>query len=400
MTGSYEIFLNERQRLLDLVPNNLEIQAKIIKQLKKNMKASKGDYFDLHDLLNIPEVKKYFQFIAITGDRNIGKTTAMRNYIVSSIVPNNEEYIWLRGKDIEVKTMLPQEDQVFFRPKGWEYTKDSGTVWEDKEAKTKKDTSRIIGHYKAVNNIQNLKSVEFPKVSTIFYDEFNTDDTIKDKFTKLVQFITTVERQKKNMQVILAANYISQNDEILLKLGLGQEYKKKQPLLIFNWIAGAIMWNIPKGHYLNAKVKNTLGYRLSYLDFNTFNKQYAGTFKDDKVKNIIDMDKIISKVPLFNIFYEKELYTIFAFSKTKDKAVIVNDEYFAKSMNVPTYVFTKKDSRIGQGLPFLPYNKAKALLSLWNKEKFFATTSYEYNMILEMFEETLKENKPLVSYIE
>ena len=118
----YKNFTDERNFILSQVPNKKEIERKIIYHLKKNMAKNKSKYFNLNDLIDIPQVKQYFQFIAITGDRNIGKTTAMRNYIKNNLVEKNEEYIWLRNKDTEIKNLLQQEKQTFFDEFGWDYT--------------------------------------------------------------------------------------------------------------------------------------------------------------------------------------------------------------------------------------------------------------------------------------
>ena len=398
----YKNFTDERNFILSQVPNKKEIERKIIYHLKKNMAKNKSKYFNLNDLIDIPQVKQYFQFIAITGDRNIGKTTAMRNYIKNNLVEKNEEYIWLRNKDTEIKNLLQQEKQTFFDEFGWDYTITNGTIYSSTQAKKEKNTKEIIGHYKAINNIQNEKSIEYKNVSTIFYDEFNAVDNIANKFTKLVQFITTIERQKTNFQIILAANYIKQNDEILINLGLSQEKKTKQPLIIFNWIAGAILWNIPKNWYTNFRVKKSLGYRLSHINFSTYQEQYAGTFENRYIKNIINLEKIHHKKELFSLFHNRKFYTFYSFGKLNDRVVFLSNEIFGVSKPIPIYCFEKVDKYNSNGLKIIPLAKVKALKKMWNEEKLVVNDAYNYNILISLFDNFDKQldNQNLVNYIE
>jgi signal recognition particle GTPase len=69
-----------KQKLLDEVKNKPIIEASIKKQLKDNMFNSMKEYFSLDDLLSIEEIKKHFNIFVITGDRNIGKSTAGKVY--------------------------------------------------------------------------------------------------------------------------------------------------------------------------------------------------------------------------------------------------------------------------------------------------------------------------------
>ena len=397
----FKLYNEERQRLQDRVKNKIEIEQKILKQLRKNMLKNKSGYFQLSDLFDIPDVLKYFQFFAITGDRNIGKTTALKNFLEEKVNEGAKkskqvEFMFLRNLDTEIENLLPQMKQDWFSLNGWDYTsKNTGTIYSSTEAAKKRDVSQIVGHFKSVNSSAKYKSIEFKNVNYIVYDEFNNTSPIKEKYKKLITFLTTIERQKKNFYVILTANYINQNDDILTKLGLEQDKKAKQPLLIFNWISRSIMWNIPKNYYVNKLINNTLSYALAHNDFNTYLTQYAGTFGNTYQSNIFPIEKLARKKIWFKLVMDHSVYSIFY---NDEKLVICSEDKYLTPPDTPIFCFDETTNLRHIKAKKLSEETILKLKNAWYNNKLFCDTPSIAEMIMVYFS-NYKENEEFYAEI-
>lgn len=367
----YDTYQKERDRLGSEIANQPEIENSIKKQLKKNMEKNWGNYFDLDDILGIKEIKKHFSLIIITGDRNIGKTTSMRNYVAERYNQKGEKYVWLRTLDKTAEEVLTNS-QSWFESKGWSILKkDSEVIVKKNEKQQATINNRLdtIGYYLGLKNVNSKKSIDFPKVSTIIMDEFNDGLKIKNKFGLLTSFATTAFRYRKNTKIIMSANFINQADSILATLGMKQG-KGKAPMLTFNWIARAVIWNIPKGNYQKTGATDTQAYRMAVAGgINLYRQEYGGDFNNKQEWNIKELTSFVEKKDIcyFLVGERKLVY---------GKSIRTNEYYVVDYEKRPQkklreIVFTNEDFMKYKNATTIKNSQYKILKHQWKMEKLF-----------------------------
>ena len=153
--------------------------------------------------LNMTKINSYNAFMnIIMGGRGVGKTTQC---VLQEIINNKkhgDEFIYLRRYKTE--TALQKEllndfvDNVKFIG-----DKNNGGVWKIK--------NHTIGYLMALSCQSKYKSVRFPKVKTIIYDEGillpgATSRYLQDEITYLYELMSTVFRNRKDVRVYILGN--------------------------------------------------------------------------------------------------------------------------------------------------------------------------------------------------
>lgn len=140
----------------------------------------------------------------IDGGRGIGKTTTMLIQGCQNAIKNREEFIYLRRYKPEIKNFVTKDsmskicDGIIYKGDGaGGYT----MVCED-------DT---VGYCIALSTYRNYKSVNFDKVTLIIFDEAIVKRGgkylyLNDEVTALLEFVSTVQRTRKNLKVFILGN--------------------------------------------------------------------------------------------------------------------------------------------------------------------------------------------------
>lgn len=151
---------------------------------------------------------KYYSYPAflalIDGGRGIGKTTTFLNMGLRNSLNKNEEFIYLRRYKPEIKkfvnkdSLKPMVDGVRYCGDG---TGGYTAYWEDK----------ILGYFISLSTARSYKSVDFSKVTLIIFDEAFVRQTasyryLNDEVIQLLEFISTVQRTRTNLRVVLLGN--------------------------------------------------------------------------------------------------------------------------------------------------------------------------------------------------
>lgn len=394
----YDKFLKERQEMLDRVPEEerkrieLEINVFLAKLFNENKKKG-NQYFKYDPILENEWIKKYFPIIATAGDRNIGKTTSLKEQYRKKVA-NGRRFMHLRNINDETIEQVRSDEEVFLNPMLWENT---GTA---KMPVITDMNENIVGWYRDINTIAKFKSIEFPKTGIVGYEEFNTEVRVtKDKFRRFSEFVTTLQRHQKDLQVILQANFVSQDDQMLQYLGVGLE-KLDNKLCVINWITGAIVIFIPKGVYkstsddIEEKAKY-LGYMLALSDFETWSKQYGGEFLSHHDTNIINQSNInaVEKCE-FNIALSRTTADpiILSMYKAYDKkGEIVN--FFSSKMgdnNAPVFVFDPMSELRYINAVRLEPTALDYLINEWKSDNIKTASSDIYDLVLRVFSSAKK----------
>lgn len=397
---SFEIFLEERAKRLNYLSEDKrkEIELKIsifVTKTFKDIKNSKEEHFFSYEpFLEHPLIKKYFMMYCFTGDRNIGKTTSSKKY-ASKVVANGKKFMMLRNIDDEVEQQANSDEEhwwpsnAFFR---------GGT---SKMPNVENINEEIVGYYRAVNTIGKFKSIEFPDVWLAIYEEFNSEVRMqKGRFRRFSEFITTLQRHNSEMRLILQANYVNQDDEMLQKLGVGLEEISPTKLVIFNWITGALIVFIPKGIYKSTsndeeKERKYLGKGLALNDHETWVKQFGGRFVSHRRTNIINSTNIVAiKDVMYNMCFSpvsNSDITLTMYRAYDKKNNLIN--YFTQQMGeneAPTLVFDNFSELKNINAIRLESDMLESLIIAWKNNEIKTDSSDTYDLIIRVLSNAKK----------
>lgn len=164
-------------------------------------------------------------FNMIVGARGLGKTYGAKKRVITDWIKRRREFIYLRRFSTETKASknsffadiaheFPDWD---FRVEG--YLAQASSV-ESRGAK--KREWHTMGYFRELTGGQKLKSVSYPNVYTIIFDEFiiergSATHYLPDETTALSNFYSTVDRWNDRVRVFLLANSVSIDNPYFLE---------------------------------------------------------------------------------------------------------------------------------------------------------------------------------------
>lgn len=176
----------------------------------------------------------------IIGERGVGKSYNLKAYLLNRFKKKHRQFIYIRRYDTELKKSL--KDDEFFKDVG------NDEIFKDDNFYVRGDkfymNDQICGYAIPLSKASIYKSVPFPNVDIIMFDEFlidnNTYHYIQNEPEKLLDFIETVGRLR-NIQVFLLGNSISlinpYFDYFNISLPYNTDIKTfKQGLILINYI--------------------------------------------------------------------------------------------------------------------------------------------------------------------
>ena len=87
----------------------------------------------------------------------------------------------------------------------------------------------IIGHTFALSDNEHDKSISFPRVENIIFDEFLTKNVhLQDEFVLFMNTVSTIVRQRTNVQVFMLGNTVNTYSPYFKEMGLRHVLKMEQ----------------------------------------------------------------------------------------------------------------------------------------------------------------------------
>lgn len=170
----------------------------------------------------------------VVGGRGIGKTYDFKKRAISRAVLHGEQFIYVR----RYKTELTKSRATFLADltglfKGTDFKVEGSSVLmapSDTRSDKKREWS-IIGHFVALSTAQTQKSVAYPLVKTIIFDEFIIESGglryLPDEFTIFNNFYSTVDRWKDKTKVYFLANSVSIMNPYFLALNIQPDAERE-----------------------------------------------------------------------------------------------------------------------------------------------------------------------------
>ena len=158
-----------------------------------------GIYYDLNKLLSHNKILNF-----VIGPRGGGKSFAAKKWAINGWLKNRKEFIYLRRYNTELLEIGNWfSDIASFYPEH-EFAVEGGHFFIDGE---------VAGYYIALSTSQQKKSVSYPNVNKIIFDEFIIDKGrvtyLKEEVQMFLDFYETVARLREDVTALLIANAIT-----------------------------------------------------------------------------------------------------------------------------------------------------------------------------------------------
>lgn len=193
-------------------------------------------------------------------------TTQRRNKDVEQLVIEatdcENQFIYLRRYKEELAlakaTFFADYEYLYpdwdFRVHGWE-AQASPRKYADME---RKRPWACIGYFVALSVAQNYKSVQFPRVKIIIFDEYIAERGVQylpNEPAKLTNFYNTVDRSKDKTRVLMLANSVEITNPYFIKYKVQPEKADKDGFI--KMASGYQIWHFPEAKDFQSEVMQT-----------------------------------------------------------------------------------------------------------------------------------------------
>lgn len=206
--------------------------------LSKVKKKQDDGYYSLDRIL-----KRKATYNVIIGERSNGKTYSVLKYAV-------EQYFKGKGQLAIVRRWVPDlqgrrasdifsainNDGVVQEASGGEYDaivyyagKFYPAVWDDDKGKYIYSLDRVFAYTFALSENEHNKSISYPGVTTILFDEFIAQrNYLKDEFVAWMNTVSTIIRQREGVKIFMLGNTINKYAPYFDEMGLTHVTKQQQ----------------------------------------------------------------------------------------------------------------------------------------------------------------------------
>ena len=199
-------------------------------------------YYQIKRLLeDYPDAHYYM----VIGERSNGKTYSALQYALERYFKTGEQFAYVRrwGEDIRRKNLsqlfaahVENGEVSKFSAKKWDDITYTGSKFRltkmsvDDKGKEKLETSEdVIGHAFDLNSMEHYKSISFPRVTTIIFDEFlSRNGYLPNEFILFTNTLSTIVRQRNNVKIIMLGNTVNKSCPYFGEMGLNHVKDQEQ----------------------------------------------------------------------------------------------------------------------------------------------------------------------------
>jgi len=173
--------------------------------------ATKHPYYSYNRILSYNAVYNF-----IVGGRGLGKTFGAKKRVIDEYLKHGNQFIYVR----RYKSELSNSKLTFFSDIAYLFPEFIFRIQGGEAQMARADTDpkaknawQTIGYFVALSTGQSQKSVSFPRVKTIIFDEFIIEKGavhyLPDESTIFNNFYSTVDRWQDKTKVFFLANSVS-----------------------------------------------------------------------------------------------------------------------------------------------------------------------------------------------
>lgn len=197
----------------------------------------KVKYYSLKNIL-----ERDAQYNIVFGERSNGKTYSVLKYGIERKVKYGEEMAIIRRwqddfrskraanmfsglvENGEIKKLTNNKwDNVYYYSSRWFFSK-----WDDDLQKMIYDNEPFAYAF-AISASEHDKSISYPKITTILFDEFLTRNSyLPDEFVSFMNVVSTIVRYRNNVKIFMLGNTVNKYSPYFSEMGLINVLKMKQ----------------------------------------------------------------------------------------------------------------------------------------------------------------------------
>ena len=190
-------------------------------------------HFDFYDIRHTFKDHPNAHYYVVYGERSNGKTYSALDYALERYAKAGEEFAYVRryAEDIRPKNLSSLfnghiENGVVSRLTNdkWSgisyasarfflnHTDEKGNLWK---------SDQPIGYAFDINSMEHNKSLSYPKVTTIIFDEFlSRSGYLPNEFILFTNLISTIVRHRNNVRIIMLGNTVNKSCPYFIEMGL------------------------------------------------------------------------------------------------------------------------------------------------------------------------------------
>ena len=187
-------------------------------------------YYDVRDTLKAYPNAHYY---VIYGERSNGKTYSSLDYALDNYVENGEQFAYVRrwGEDIRKKQLSQlfaahsENGSIAKKTSGdWfsvDYTGNKFRLTKNDEDGRLIMDENVCGYAFDLNSMEHYKSISFPKITTVIFDEFlSRNGYLPNEFILFTNVLSTIVRQRNNVKIIMLGNTVNKSCPYFTEMGL------------------------------------------------------------------------------------------------------------------------------------------------------------------------------------
>lgn len=167
-----------------------------------------------------------YLFNYVIGERGNGKSFAAKKYGINKFLKTGKQFIYLRRYGSEIKKIKSSKEEFF---------KDLDKYFPNRKFDIQGDKmlidGKVFGYLAFLSVSDNYKSIPFPDVDTIIYDEFIIENIkihhyLDDEVNKFLSFYDSIARTR-DIKVLFLANAVTMNNPHFLYWNISQNGNKQ-----------------------------------------------------------------------------------------------------------------------------------------------------------------------------
>lgn len=196
----------------------------------------KFQFYDIRKLLKDHPTAYYY---VVYGERSNGKTYSALDYALERYAKNGEQFAYIRrfGEDIRKKNLSNlfsghvENGAVSSKFNEWtNIVYSSAKFYLTKiENDATVQSTEPMGFAFDLNSMEHYKSISFPKITTIIFDEFiSRSGYLPNEWILFTNTLSTIIRHRSNVKIIMLGNSVNKYCPYFSEMGLTHIKDQKQ----------------------------------------------------------------------------------------------------------------------------------------------------------------------------
>ncbi len=200
-----------------------------------------GQKFKFYDIKHLFKEYPDAYYYVVFGERSNGKTYSALNYALEKYFKTGEQFAYLRryGEDIRPKNLVNLfaghvENGVIEKLSkdewsGITYNNSKFFLTRRNEEDDIEKSKEPIGFAFDLNAVEHNKSISFPKITTVIFDEFmSRSGYLPNEWILFLNTLSTIIRHRDNVKIIMLGNTVNKVSPYFQEMGLVHIKDQKQ----------------------------------------------------------------------------------------------------------------------------------------------------------------------------